>query len=366
MKPQISNLQLVFIAGNLTIAGALISLPQALVDQAMNNTWVVPFLMFLFISLLMFVGLSGTNKMSNLDLFSVNRSSWVMRLFGILMLLFLIMVIIRDLRIIIGFTITVLLPTTPVFVLTMLVVLTIAYLAWAGIEVIARFHEMYFSVFILVVLFIPFSLLNKTDLTALEPILRPEYFLSITQSTYLGLAWFGEVVIILLIVGMVKPLQDTRRSVMWGLGIGSLLLFIVLFNQITVIGPSIVKYAMYPSYLLVQQISITEFLDRLELVLVGLYFPTIFMKLAFSLYALNKSFGITFKTDSKHLIVPLSMLMGILSILMFENKTEKFYFATFSWASMGLLLEVILVGLFMYLIRKEKKGGKGNTASKKT
>ncbi|MDV2687735.1 GerAB/ArcD/ProY family transporter, partial [Alkalihalophilus lindianensis] len=76
------------------------------------------------------------------------------------------------------------------------------------------------------------------------------------------------------------PLKAARKAVITGTALGLFLFFLILFLAIVVLGTKIVREATYPSYILVQQINLTDFLDRLDLVIVAVWLPAFFSKLA--------------------------------------------------------------------------------------
>lgn len=348
---QISNLQLAFMTGNFLTTATLITLSQALMDVSLQNSWIVVILLYAFFYLLTVIGLSGISKIqANQIPFFSGKLTINEKFILILFIIFLSMLLIRDLRIITDFVEMVLLPTTPTFVITMMFILAITYIAWSGLEVIARFTELFFIVLIGVILSIPITLANQLELESFEPILTGGAILPLLQATFLGAAWIGEWIVVILILGMVKPFKDAKRSILIGGTIALFLLFILFFFQIGVLGAQLVRYSIYPTYSLVQQIILTEFLDRLDLVLVTLYFPSIFAKMALTLFGIYRSISLLANVNLKPLYIPLALLMGLLSIVMFDNKVENFNYAIFTWASIGLMLELVILALFRWQV----------------
>ncbi|GAE34392.1 GerAB/ArcD/ProY family transporter [Halalkalibacter akibai] len=279
MNIKISNRQLAFLVSNSMVSVSLVILPQSLVDLSLQNAWLVFPLLFLFVLLIITGGLYGLKKLKTFDL-TEGQGNWQKRCLAFLFVLFISHVLIRDLTIITGFIEATLLPLTPVYVITILVIACSLYISWAGIEVIARYNEICFLIFLGVVLFIPISLIDSLAIENFEPVLGLETIPSVFQSAYLGLAWVGEIIIVFLIIGMVNPLKNVKRAIFLGGAIGIGMLFILIFSGIAVLGAEILRYTTYPTYTLVQQIRITEFLDRLDFFLVSLYFPAVFSKFA--------------------------------------------------------------------------------------
>ncbi|MBU8906602.1 GerAB/ArcD/ProY family transporter [Desertibacillus haloalkaliphilus] len=354
MKKQISNLQVAFMSANMVVALALVNIPQAFADLAMQNSWAVPVVLFVFAFIIIQLAFFGMNKLKDIQTIW-DTNSWITKLIAMAFILLLAHLFIRDIRIISSFVMSTLLPLTPRFVISILIIAAVLYLAWSGLEVIARFTEVIFLVFIPVIVFIPISLINEFEFSNFEPALQLEAIPSLLQASFIGFAWVGEVVAILLIIHTVKPFKDAKRSVILGAGVGLFLLFVLILSSIAVIGAEVIRYNLYPTYRIVQHIRLTEFLDRLDLVLVALYFPTVFAKMALVLYGIKRAVALLTKKKSKFTLVPIVILLALCANLFFRNTGELFYFSTFTWATLGLLLEVIIVILFMLLVRKNRK-----------
>ncbi|MBO8171616.1 MAG: endospore germination permease [Bacillaceae bacterium] len=356
MKTRISNLQLTLLTANFITASTLLVMPQAYLDLSLQNTWFVPFLWFLLTTLLITTAFVGWNKIETLDFQSdETRSSRTgQKLLAILMILFLMFILIRDLRAFTDFTGTALLELTPQPVIIFTSLICLLYLVWLGFEVIARFNDIYFSLLFIIILFLPLLLLNEIDMAKLLPPLQINAVPSILQTTFVGLAWVGELVIIFLFVGNVQPKSDVRRSVIWGVGLAVIFIFILLGSIISVLGSTLARYTVYPSYILVRQINITDFLDRLDLLVVSFWIPAIFSKMALTFYGIHRSFNMLFGTDTKIFLVPLALIIGFLSMMMFGNNISHFYFSIYVWSTLGLLLEILIVAVFMWIVRKER------------
>ncbi len=351
------------------ISASLITLPQFMVDLSLHNTWVVPIFLFVVVYGMMFFGLSKLEKVPKSERHFSSDSKKVKTL-ACLFILFFAHVLIRDIRILLGFISTTLIPLTPKYVIIILLIGTVLYLAMSGIEVIARFTELYYFLFIGVILFIPLSLGTQISVENFEPMVGLKVIPSLLQSSYIGLAWMGEAVAVIMIIWLTSPKEGTRKAVFWGIGFGITMLFILIFSQIAVLGSEIVRYSTYPSYTLVQQIRLTEFLDRLDFVLVAFYFPTVFAKMSFFLYGLHRSLTMLNNKMTNITMVPLAIIMGVLAVTLFENVGDTTEFSIFTWASLGLILELLILALTFMIIRtklnnkqREKKEEKDHSVS---
>lgn len=362
MNTKISQRQYSFMIANLVISTSLVVLPQSMIDLAMQNAWIVPILIFIVASVIIQLAFLGIKKLNQLVL---DPDSIKTKILAAIMIVLISHIITRDVRVLSGFIETTLLPTTPTFIIIVMLIGTSLYLAWAGIEVIARFNEMVFVIFIGVILFIPLSLIGDIKLENFEPVLGFKTIPSLLQSSYITMAWIGEMLVILLICGSLRTVKGTKGSTISGVGIGLFILLILIFTEISVLGAEIVRYSTYPTYVLVQQIRLTEFLDRLDFILVGLYFPTVFSKFALLLYGLNRSVNLLANTKGKITLMPLAVLIGILSITLFENKSILYNFKIHTWATLGLILEGMIITVMLLVVWNKRKGKKKSKVESK-
>ncbi|MDQ0257906.1 spore germination protein [Evansella vedderi] len=359
MKIQLSPRQIVFLTGNTVVSSSLVVLPQGIVDMALQNSWFVPFFIMVYMAFIILLGLIGTKNVHTFDnLFSEENSSKKQKIAALLFIIFIFHVLFRDLRILSAFVESTLLPLTPLFIITLIILICSLYIASLGIEVIVRFTELHFIIFIGVILFVPISLVEQIRLENFEPLISVDVIPSMFQSAYIGMAWFGEVIIVFLLLSMIKPIKKLRRAIILGGATGLFCFSILIFSQLGVIGSEIVRYSTYPTYTLVQQIRITEFLDRLDLALVTLYLPTIFSKFALFIYALHRAWSLLWKNSIKITMVPLALIAGILSIVIFGNKGDKYEFQIYTWATLSITLQILLAIMTLMMIKDSKKSQK--------
>ncbi|MFA9557019.1 endospore germination permease [Evansella sp. AB-rgal1] len=354
MKMTISPRQGAFLAGNIIVTSSIVALPQSLIDLALQNTWLVPILLSLYVFVIIYFSFFLAKSTDSIkEKLTTEQTNWKVKILALLLFIYIFHLLLRDLRFVSGFIEVTLLPLTPLYIITMLIILTSLYITWGGVEVIARFTELYYFLFIGVILFVPISLISQFEVENFEPIIGLEMIPSILQSTFIGLNWVGEIVVLFLIIGFIEPINKMKSSILYGSLSGVFLLFVIIFSQIAVLGPEIVRYSAYPSYTLVQQIRLTDFLDRLDFILVALYFPTLFAKFSLLIYGLNRSLSLISGVKTKFTKIPLSIIAGILSITLFTDKADHFEFNIYTWSTLGLLFQLMIL-LFMFIIVKSK------------
>ncbi|MDR4947555.1 GerAB/ArcD/ProY family transporter [Neobacillus cucumis] len=356
MKQKVSAFQLSLLVANLIVAGPVISLPQIILQQGNQNAWMIPIIIYpILITLILII--FGKNKntewLQNVLLIG-NKSKWVEKGFVILFLFFSIFTLVRDLRGMFDFVATVLLPTTPNDILMVLSILVIVYIAISGIEVIARVTAIHFGLLFIIVTMLPLLLMNEWNFGNLQPLLGSEFISTLSREFFVTFSWLGEILFFLIILANIDPPQKARRAVIIGTGLGIFLFVVVLMSALAVLGVKIIRESIYPSLMLIQQINITDFLDRLDLVITVAWLPTIFTKVAFLLYAINHCFSYLYKGNTNKFLFPIAFIVGYLSILMFKNTMDLLRFSFYTWNLVSFFIQLMIIFLFLFVKRNIK------------
>jgi spore germination protein (amino acid permease) len=357
MTQKISNYQLILLVANFIFSAFIISLPQIIVHAGGQNSWLVPIFLFPVFWLIVYLIFGNRRHIEAIkDLFAIGKKSRGLEKFFVLVfLLFVLISFLGDMRALLDFVASVLLPSTPLDILMVLSIFIIVYISMSGLEVIARINGIHFFILMVIVLSLPLILLNEWQPGNLKPLPSLANVMDLIKSAYFTFSWLGQMILFLIIIASVNPLKEARKAVVSGTALGCFLVFTIIMLQIMVLGTDIVKETTYPTYILIQQISITDFLDRLDLVLVSVWVPAMLTKLAFMLYAINYCLGFFYKSNTNKFLFPISILLGYLSLLLFKNSMEHTHFSFYSWTSLGLGLEVLLIFLFLLVRRSATK-----------
>lgn len=355
MKEKISAFQFSVLIANLLFTTTNVSLPQPLTQIGEQNTWLVPIITFPIIVVIILIGFGKKDGIEKLQgSFEQNKKGVIRTCFFILAQVYLVSVFFKDFRAIVDLITNLLLPTTPNSAIAVILALTLVYMATGGLEVISRVTAVQFIVISVTILLLPLLLLNEINYEYLQPIGGSDYFRNLGKSTYLFTPWAGEAVLVFLLFSEVKTPQKIRMASISGVGIGLGLFVVILLLSITVLGLKVLEEVTYTSVTIIQHINITDFLDRLDLAIVTLWLPTYFAKLGLILYCLNKTVCMQRGKHSNLLIMPMGLLLGILSMLLFTNNIDHLEYAFFTWATLGLLLQFALLLLFVILRVKDK------------
>jgi spore germination protein KB len=178
-------------------------------------------------------------------------------------------------------TITLLLPRTPSWVLFLTILLLLIYVAFiGGIEGIGRCAEVFgpiviFSVFLLIIFSVKdFQILN------LMPVFVDTGVQSIWRGALPPLAFFGESVVILMLVSFMDKPEKAIKNAVLGITFAAIIVTIVAICVLLVLGPEISGKLRHPSFDLASYISVLEFVQNLEIIAILVWILSAFIKLS--------------------------------------------------------------------------------------
>lgn len=163
-----------------------------------------------------------------------------------------------------------LLPQTPLEIILLVFVLLLMYYGKTSLEVAARVNEIYFPAYFIMCLMLYFLLMNEYSIERLEPILSTTLE-RIAVSNLLPLGVYGD---ILLFGAFLHASSEPRllfAAMKHGIMIVCFTTTIMILILLGVMGYVIASRLNFPIYILVQQIHLTDFLDRVEMILFSLW-----------------------------------------------------------------------------------------------
>lgn len=248
------------------------------------------------------------------------------------------------------FLVTTILPTTPISVFILTLMLLCAYGVRHGLEPLARASQVMGGVILIQVLLVSGLLLKDMRLTNLRPVLEKGP-VPVLQGAFTLLGFpFGETVLFALILPFVRPAFAVKRTVMTTMGCTAIFLAAVHAGNLAVLGPHLTGTSRFPSLAAVGMIDIADFLTRLDVLVVSSWIVTGFMKVAICLYVtavgVAEWAGVP---DYTPLVLPLGVIMATLSILVYDNTSAMAAFAGTIWpvysVPFQILIPLLLIGL---------------------
>ncbi|HWI61557.1 MAG TPA: endospore germination permease [Symbiobacteriaceae bacterium] len=241
--------------------------------------------------------------------------------------LFLTSLVIRN---IVDFSAIALLPGTPSLVIGLLFALSTCYAAYAGSEVITRLAVLVIMLTLVGMSVVIVGTLAEVDLTRIQP-----WFVHgispIMRGAWPTTGWFAEFLVLGPFIFQINRPAKATKSMLWGNFLAGLLLTILVALSILVFGVQLTEKFTYPVYALSRQISLGQFLERLEIIVITIWLSGMLVKAASTLWAatccLTWSLGLP---QWKWLPLLLGAVAFWLSLL-WHSELEQAWFSTHYW-----------------------------------
>lgn len=346
-------------------AAMLLYLPATLIKHAGQSVWLA---MLLGGALTMLIGLvmawSGSQfgRLSPVQAARQALGKPAGSLLGLLFALLLFWIFCLVLRSLQDFTVMILLQGSPVTVITGVMAAAILYAVWSGIEPMARLA---FSVTLFLagaVISLPPALLREYHILQLEPILYTPIH-SVLTATMISLPWFGEIVAFFALIPYLSRPQQVYRWTLTGVGGATFCLVLVIQLCTLVMGPVLPSRMLFPTYVVLQTISLGEFFQRIEVILVVVWISSMFVKATLLLYTSSEAAAQAIGLRS-HRPAAVAMAVGaVVLIQIWPGVLQMVNYGLsdqYRWAAFGMeMLLLFLFGLVAVLLRRQG-GGKAH------
>jgi len=166
---------------------------------------------------------------------------------------------------------------------------------------------------------------------------------------------FPLVVLLMLFPSAVNVQKSAQKGFYIGAIIGGIVLIIIITLCILVLGPSNTASRTFPSYALAQRISIGNFLQRIEIIMAGMWIISIYIRTFMYFYASVIGVAQLCKIqDHRPLILPFGLLMIGLSQIIHPNIVHSNVYNNEIWPIFSAIFTVILP-LTLLIVAKIRK-----------
>ncbi|MBL0386311.1 endospore germination permease [Tumebacillus sp. ITR2] len=290
--------------------------------------------------------------------FQVLFGKWL----GLAIGLYLISVLLRQfatmIRELTDFTTTVTLTRTPPEYILILMLAVVYYGVRQGLEVVARVTQLVVIIELIQLVFSVVSLSTKDiDLDHLTPLFEngPLPFL---RSSMFIVSWFGELLIVGFLLPSVRLKQGAKKAGIYGIGAVTVLLILANVYTLGVFGEVIASRLQYGLYEVARYISIANFLERLDPIVMGVWILLIYCKLAIFCYAVSIAVSQLFSLPDYRSVVGLVCLVGaVMSEHMYRHQADMMHFLEVIYPPYALLMALVGLPFLLFLgfLRKGKR-----------
>ncbi|AFM43017.1 spore germination protein, amino acid permease [Desulfosporosinus acidiphilus SJ4] len=365
MKPEqgkISSSQLMFlIAGLIQGSSLLVAFATKITKQ---NTWLVVLLGFAISLGLALIYVTLAQNFPEKNLIEINEivyGKYLGNLISGLYIWFFFSIGSFNLRFVGDFSLTYLVPETPIIVILVMFAFICIWAVRSGIEVIGRLSGIFVIITLIEVITTSLLLIKQMKLTNFLPLfdLSLQDFIHGTHT--MTSIPFGEIMIFLMIIPSVNKLNQVKSATLSGLCIGG---FTVLFSTLrntAVLG--ITATIMFsPSFEAVRLIDIAGVITRMEVLVASVLLITLFIKTSLLLYVTVLALAQLFRLRTyRPLVLPVCILMISFALLAFDSTMENALSAANDWPIVSIPFNFLfpLASLILIKIRRLHQGGGG-------
>ncbi|WP_315119448.1 endospore germination permease [uncultured Clostridium sp.] len=252
------------------------------------------------------------------------------------------------------------LPDTPFFIVTGVAIICCSYSAYKGLSVHGRLAEIIAPITLISVVI--FTLLNIgiMDFKELLPILKASTFKEINYGALTAASMFYQGIFLSLCAPQLEKAEDVNKIFIYSNVIITVFYVIIITTTFAVFGVRQAQHQSIPYLATVQQISLLNFIERIEVVAVFNWFMGMFVNFSLNIYFLSKSisYGLNLKND-KTFIIPSLIIIFIINNFTFLKKSIyvrkalSYEMESCIYAIFTLIIPLVL--LIIYFIKGKNK-----------
>lgn len=231
----------------------------------------------------------------------------------------------RGLRDFTELLVSVVLPQTPIEFSSILFMTVSAYTLYLGFEVFSRTTVIFAPyIFVLLGAVTLFLWVNKSiDLTNLQPILG-DGITPVFKAIFPDLLTFpfGELIVFTIILPQVVNVKKKFRHILLAIYTSGLIITVTIILNVSVLSESGYLRANFPLLSSAREISIANFLERIDAFVVFIVMLGVFTKVSIFLYCALKGLEAIYQQPYRYFAFPISMLSAAFSVLIAFSLNE--------------------------------------------
>ena len=259
-----------------------------------------------------------------------------------------------------NFMVSQFLSDTPIIIIYTIPSLVILYGLTKGIETISRTSLILYIIMILLFFIAIFGLVPQIEISNYKPILEH----GITNPLKGSLLFILSDIIPLFVMLSISKKniinkEKTTKSIILFYTISIIIMFLNISMTIGTLGIHLTDMYQYPEYMVLKQITLFNFLDRIENFITIQWVFRTFMLVSITVYYIQN----TIKENTNSKILPALILTTIilLNIIIFKNNTifTNFALKIYPYTNLFLLILIIIISLGVF-IKKQRRTNTNN------
>lgn len=238
------------------------------------------------------------------------------------------------------------LPETPMLVVAIAFLLVAVYGTYSGAEVLSRMAVFAFGMIAFTALLSLVALWGSVSPLRLLPLIECDITQPL-QAALPSIGWYAEVWSFFPFAAMVdKGGRAGRGLVVGGLN-SALFLSIMTGLSIALFGADLVAVMNFPVYSLVQQITIGEFVERLDVLIIAIWLFGMVVKVSAHLWTCTNSIAFVLGMKDDRRLLPIVALVALYLTMQIPNLHWLVDFSTMTWTPISLSIGLSVPGLLL-------------------
>jgi len=345
-----------------SVGTTILIIPTVMAIEAKQDAWIAALLGvgigMLLVGLYCAVG-NLIPSMSLVELMEELFGKWLGKACSLTFIFFSLVTASELLYIVGTFITTQIMPETPIQSINVIFACVVIMGVRLGIETLARSAELLFPLFVFLFLVFVIFVSPQIKVEHIQPVLEADFKDLIRAAIYfISVFSLSTVVLLMVFPASVNRPKVAKKNFFSGTIIAGVMLIILIALSILVLGVETTQMQTYPSYALAKKINVGSFFQRIEIVMAGMWFISIYFKLSLYFYASVTGLAQTLRVkDYRFLILPMGGVMVALSMVVHPNILHFVEYNKEPWLSYvstyGLVLPLLL--LVVYAFRRKGK-----------
>ena len=270
-----------------------------------------------FFPILLIITISKRIESESLKDYLISKLGIIGRILNILLILIAIFILFLNSWFVIDFIISQFLTRTSYYFIAIVLFLIIAWTINKGIESVSRTIFILFLFTSLIMIFLWICLIPYINLNNLKPYIDVGIN-KIIKSSFIYIIYITTPIIYILdLKHITKDKKNFERKIIVSYIISSIIVIVFLFLIISVYGINLSTILTYPVYALFKKIQILGFIERIENFAAIQIIVVFYAQSTYLIYYLKEN--ITEKTDKRIITYLISLIIPIISIIIFKN-----------------------------------------------
>ncbi len=248
---------------------------------------------------------------------------------------------------------------TPQYILALFLGIICLWLLKNGLEVLGSISIVFLPIIVIFLFFTIIFLTKYMNFCNIKPIGVQGLNTIFSGARAILLYPFGESVLFMIILSSLRPKDSPYKVYLSSMLIGGFILFVILLQNILVLGIPTMQLVLFPSFTAASIINIDDFITRIEILITASFIFAGIIKVSICIYASTKGFSKVLKIDNYKLILgPITFLIIAFSSMIYNNtmqmieftKTTEYYFVI-----LQIILPLIILIFAEVKVRKTRK-----------